>query len=540
MFEAMIMNREIANPQFRFLFENKSANHLYYRWKLYSILQGDTPSRWRTEEFRMFKGGSIWRPPPINPYTQGMPEELVDKKVEVDTTTLPIFGGKKGSLTDSQRDRLEDMLRSLTPEKPKVGDVMIWCLDHSEAAEEIVECISEALSIIQTPLPKKIARLYLVSDILYNSSAKVPNASFFRKCFQMKLKDIFKDIHEVYKAIEGRLKAEQFKQRVMSIFRAWEDWAIYPNDFLITLQNIFLGLIINTKTEPESPEREEEQSPERPSFLDGAPLEDLDGAPIESNEAEVKPSVPVVEDLDGEELTEDLDGLPLNLEPAEEKKPTPAVALPSFTRSKWESVDETELEAQAMTTSKWDMLEPESDGEKDNGAKGFDEDIDGAPMEEGGGSGVAPSSPASSEPEEVGNTQRQEMTEERRAKLREVEMKVVKYQDDLEAGRRSRKSHMTVSDQIAHYRKKLLNKMEENLRDKSTENFDSPSRNASREGRRRERSRSPLSTTRSSSRAESPKRSKKNKSPKRSKRSRSRSPRGRSPHSRKRHRKHRD
>ena len=32
---------------------------------------------WRTTEFRMFKGGSLWRPPPVNPYTQGMPEELV-------------------------------------------------------------------------------------------------------------------------------------------------------------------------------------------------------------------------------------------------------------------------------------------------------------------------------------------------------------------------------------------------------------------------------------------------------------------------------
>ena len=32
----------------------------------------------------------------------------------------------------------------------------------------------------------------------------------------------------------------------------------------------------------------------------------------------------------------------------------------------------------AMTTSKWDILEAESDGEKDNGMKGVDEDIDGA------------------------------------------------------------------------------------------------------------------------------------------------------------------
>lgn len=29
----------------------------------------------------------------------------------------------------------------------------------------------------------------------------------------------------------------------MTCFRAWEDWAIYPESFLIQLQNIFLGLI---------------------------------------------------------------------------------------------------------------------------------------------------------------------------------------------------------------------------------------------------------------------------------------------------------
>ncbi|XP_076454381.1 U2 snRNP-associated SURP motif-containing protein-like [Babylonia areolata] len=534
MFEAMIMNRELHNPQFRFLFDNQSANHLYYRWKLFSILQGDSPYKWRTEEFRMFKGGSMWRPPPINPYTQGMPEELVDKEVEFDHN-LPLFGGKKGSLTDSQRDRLEDMLRSLTPERTKVGEVMIWCLDHAEAAEEIVECISEALSILQTPLPKKIARLYLVSDILYNSSAKVPNASFFRKCFQMKLKDIFKDVNETYNGIEGRLKAEQFKQRVMACFRAWEDWAIYPLDFLINLQNIFLGLVPSKQAakEAESPEEEQAKSPEA-AFLDGTPIEDLDGAPLEAPPppppppppVEVKP--PPAEDLDGEDLGEDLDGMPLNQEAKpEEPKPVP-VPLPTFTRSKWETVDEAELEAQAMTTSKWDTLEQESDGEKDNGVQGVDEDIDGAPMEE-----AAPAAPAaseSSESEDGGTSQRQEMTEERRAKLREIEMKVVKYQDDIETGRRSRKSQMSIAEQVAHYRKKLLNK------EKNNEGVDSPGSSV-RESRKHQRSRSPATPR---NRSVSPKRAKKNKSPKRSKRSRSRSPRGRSPHSRKRHRKHRD
>ena len=29
----------------------------------------------------------------------------------------------------------------------------------------------------------------------------------------------------------------------MACFRAWEDWAIYSSEYLINLQNLFLGLV---------------------------------------------------------------------------------------------------------------------------------------------------------------------------------------------------------------------------------------------------------------------------------------------------------
>ena len=48
----------------------------------------------------MFKGGSTWRPPPMNPYTQGMPEHLIkDANFDVPPKEVP-SGPKKGSLTD--------------------------------------------------------------------------------------------------------------------------------------------------------------------------------------------------------------------------------------------------------------------------------------------------------------------------------------------------------------------------------------------------------------------------------------------------------
>uniref|UniRef100_A0A2C9JJG6 U2 snRNP-associated SURP motif-containing protein n=1 Tax=Biomphalaria glabrata TaxID=6526 RepID=A0A2C9JJG6_BIOGL len=546
MFEAMIMNRELNNPFFRFLFDNKSPAHTYYRWKLYSILHGDTATKWRTEEFRMFKGGSIWRPPPINPFTQGMPEDLVNREANSEFELIL----RKGKLTNSQRDRLEDVLRELTPERMKIAEAMVWCLDHAEAAEEIVECIAESLSILQTPLPKKIARLFLVSDILFNSSAKVPNASFFRKFFQSKLKEIFKDINESYEKIEGRLKAEQFKQKVMNCFRAWEDWAVYPNDFLITLQNIFLGLVMPTKDE--SPERKIE----KPLDLDGAPLEDVDGFPL----AVLPKPVP---DLDGDEIKEDVDGLPLmeadidgDPFPAKAPTPPPTAAQPAFIRSKWEEVDETELQAQAMTTSKWEMLEPEEEANTHETG----EDIDGMPLDDTNRPSNVQSdeSDNESEPDSVSmsrssmqdnvyNLKYSQLSEERRQKLREIEVKVVKYQDELEAGKRSRKSGMSLQDQVEHYRRKLHNKLL-NMQDSPQAERDS----SGSKKRYRSRSSSPSRQAKSSDRSDTPKRKKKDKdrSPKRSSRrsrsgSRSRSPGriSRSPgRERKKHksRKHRD
>lgn len=41
-----------------------SAQHVYYRWKLYSILQGDRCGYWPTDKFRLYQGGSWWIPPP--------------------------------------------------------------------------------------------------------------------------------------------------------------------------------------------------------------------------------------------------------------------------------------------------------------------------------------------------------------------------------------------------------------------------------------------------------------------------------------------
>nr|CAD7453892.1 unnamed protein product [Timema tahoe] len=536
MFEAMIMNRELNNPMFRFLFDNQSPAHVYYRWKLFSLLQGDMQLRWRTDEFRMFKGGSIWKPPPVNPYTQGMPDELVEIEEKEP---------RKGSLSNTcvssifQRDRLEDLLRNMTPQRLKVAEAMVFCIEHSEAAEEICDCIAESLSILQTPIPKKIARLHLISDILHNCGVKITNASYYRKGFESRLQVIFQDIHAVYMNLESRLKAEGFKMRVMKMFHAWEEWAVYSKDFLIKLQNTFLGIT--------TPVVEDHEEIKRDPDLDGAPLsggeldlEDLDGVPLDgaallkgamkhrpTSESTPTPNITanissaILEDIDGVPLGEDIDGQPIEEEEEEEEDVKPKVqALPAgFVPSKWESVDPTQAEAQAMTTSKWDLLEK----------AGGDDSVDSQSQEGEFGHSYEP----------------RDVTEERRAMLREIELKAVQYQDELESGQRGLKSGWTVQQQVEHYRRKLLRKAEKGNREKERE-ADKDSQDSGSERRKKERSRRSTSpddnyyhkessskkSKRSRSRSVSPSSSKRYRSRSPSPAPRSKSGRSRSPYRR--------
>ncbi|CAH2218616.1 jg13595 [Pararge aegeria aegeria] len=233
MFEAIIMNKEMNNPFFRFLFENQSPAHIYYRWKLYSMLQGDSPKQWSLEDFRMFKGGSVWRPPVMNLYTAGMPDELVEEDDAKENI--------RGTLSINQRDRLEEIIRSLQPSRRSVGEAMAWCLEHAEAAGEVAACLAESLAQPSTAAPRKVARLYLLSDILHNAGAKLTNASAYRGAFQSRLVEIMRNCHVAWSQMSSRMQQEGFRARVTRILQAWADWAVYPTDFLLHVNDVFLG-----------------------------------------------------------------------------------------------------------------------------------------------------------------------------------------------------------------------------------------------------------------------------------------------------------
>ncbi|XP_042482868.1 protein RRC1-like isoform X1 [Macadamia integrifolia] len=236
-FEQAIMERGRGNTLFNFLFELGSKEHTYYVWRLYSFAQGDTLQRWRTEPFIMITGSGRWIPPPL-PVTKSPEHEKEagttfaagrSRRVELERT-----------LTDTQRDEFEDMLRSLTLERSQIKEAMGFSLDNADAAGEIVEVLTESLTLKETPIPTKVARLMLVSDVLHNSSAPVKNASAYRTKFEATLPDIMESFNDLYRSISGRITAEALKERVLKVLQVWSDWFLFSDAYVNGLRATFL------------------------------------------------------------------------------------------------------------------------------------------------------------------------------------------------------------------------------------------------------------------------------------------------------------
>ncbi|PWA62026.1 CID domain-containing protein [Artemisia annua] len=235
-FEQAVMERVRGNPLFSFLFELGSKEHTYYVWRLYSFAQGDTMHRWRTEPFIMITGSGRWVPP-------ALPK---DKSPENEETGATFAAGRsrrvetERTLTDAQRDEFEDMLRALTLERIQIKEAMGFALDNADAAGEIVEVLTESLTLKETPIPTKVARLMLVSDILHNSSAPVKNASAYRTKFETNLPDILESFNDLYRSVTGRITAEALKERVMKVLQVWADWFLFSDAYVNGLRSTFL------------------------------------------------------------------------------------------------------------------------------------------------------------------------------------------------------------------------------------------------------------------------------------------------------------
>lgn len=161
--------------------------------------------------------------------------------------------------------------------------------------------------------------------------------------FEQKLPAIFEALNSIYRNIDARLKAEQFRRQIANVLAIWENWIVFPQTYIDNLADVLTRKESTLQTKKPSSlsspidastmsELESAQSAssstgnpglsntfqvvnesKEDDDIDGIPMEDqdLDGVPLKENED--LDGVPMdQDDLDGVPIEdEDLDGIPM-------------------------------------------------------------------------------------------------------------------------------------------------------------------------------------------------------------------------------------
>ncbi|RPD74305.1 hypothetical protein L226DRAFT_553395 [Lentinus tigrinus ALCF2SS1-7] len=319
-YEKTLQERERSNPKYAFLFRDH-RRHRYYR----QLVDRRDPLEL---EFDDDGYNSI--------YSTDSAEESEREH------------GRKHELGKLARRRFEAMLRALSGRRGEMARCMTFSLEHAEAAAEVADIIIASLVVDGTPVPRKVARLHLICDILHNSAAPLPMAWKFRQEFQARLGLVFDHLSTIYHSFPGRITAETFKKQITAVVDIWEDWIVFPPEYTSELRARLEGATLKEEAAPtEQPTAEFKET--APAFtskfktsafrpaetsepteepkqaddgepmdegsdvdgdpldvdVDGAPMEDVDGDPIEDVDGDP------MDDVDGDPISEDVDGAPI-------------------------------------------------------------------------------------------------------------------------------------------------------------------------------------------------------------------------------------
>ncbi|KAK7005694.1 hypothetical protein R3P38DRAFT_3039045 [Favolaschia claudopus] len=306
-YEQNLRDRERSNPKYAFLLRKNHRRHAFYR----GLMESDRPL---DPEFDDDGYNSI--------YSSDSAEDSERERV------------RKNVLGKLARKRFEAMLRALSGKRGEMARCMAFSLEHAEAAHEVADIIIASLLVDGTPVPRKVARLHLICDILHNSAASVPSAWKFRQEFQARLGVVFDHMANIYHSFPGRITADIFKKQITAVVDIWEDWIVFPPDFTTELRLRLEGTSV--EDERKSQERSEpakaDTAPVPSRFktstfqlatapvdltptdadLDGEALvDDVDGIPMDDIDGEPVDGEPMEEDMDGEPLDDDIDGAPM-------------------------------------------------------------------------------------------------------------------------------------------------------------------------------------------------------------------------------------
>jgi U2-associated protein SR140 len=242
--EDAIMQQERGNPDYGFLFDISSNDYLYYRWRLNALRQGEKSPQ--SKPFQLDPNGPYLIPP--LPKHETLFSDANDSTSSSYMDFIPAHLAKDGiPLSEAERTHLEvEILHSITASRADIALAMQWIIEHEQNAPEIVQLLTESLTITETKLGLKLARLFLISDVLHNVRhletvipGEFPKLWLFTACFYTTLPVIMKSFGNKYKTIPGRISAQSFKDQVYKVLANWKKQNLYMPIYVEQLTQYF-------------------------------------------------------------------------------------------------------------------------------------------------------------------------------------------------------------------------------------------------------------------------------------------------------------
>ncbi|EPS40283.1 hypothetical protein H072_5918 [Dactylellina haptotyla CBS 200.50] len=285
-FEALLMAMPsiISDERYFWLWDTKSSEHVYYRWRLWDVFTASGSANDRKQRSyagttiaHLFDNSISWELPPKKQQKFEFVTELKDfiedeeyhsssdedDDIHQAQDSNPNAEDTKTYLGPLRRAKLYHLLSRVptttgTLRRGDVARLTGFAVEHAYAAEEIVEIMCANVSrpvafssanpehdqstvladnsgnanvAKEDQTPAKLIALYLISDILSNSGLGVRNVWRYRQYFDQRLREgkIFEGLAEVgEKENWGKIRQEKWRRSIQIILSLWENWNIFP------------------------------------------------------------------------------------------------------------------------------------------------------------------------------------------------------------------------------------------------------------------------------------------------------------------------
>ena len=165
---------------------------------------------------------------------------LAVQKKGPDTSKLSIIP------SSAQKRYLTQKLHTLDADRKSITALMFWFIKHSHFACYLFDFLISSIISSTCAIHLKLNRLYLLSDILFNSQCGFTNAWQYRSLVDLngggRLECIVDHFATVWKGL-GRVRAEGLRKNVLGLLGIWECWGIFTIEYIESLRQRFTRVI---------------------------------------------------------------------------------------------------------------------------------------------------------------------------------------------------------------------------------------------------------------------------------------------------------